>query len=172
MAVAPIDNNYALPNGLGFAGQYPGDLEEAEARRKIRAILDAGVTLFIDLTEAGELMPYEALLREEATRKNVVVEHQRHPVRDQHAPGDNSVMRGILGALDEAARRRKVVYLHCWGGKGRTGTAVACHLVRRGHTADDALCQVQELARVMPRAKYARIPENEEQCRFVRQWSE
>ena len=179
MANAPIDNSYVLPNELGFAGQYPGDLAEDAARNKIGKILDAGVTLFIDLTEEGEsagegkpMLSYLALLKEEADRRNLVVEYQRHAVRDQHAPNDKLVMRGILDALDAAERSGKRVYIHCWGGKGRTGTAVACHLVRRGHTADAALCMVQELARSMPKAKYARIPENDDQCRFVRQWKQ
>ena len=175
----PIDDSYVLPGGLGFAGQYPGDLQEETARRKIGKILDAGVTVFIDLTEEGEiagegkrLLSYLALLKEEADRRSVIVEYQRHAVRDQHPPKDKSVMRGILDALDDAERRGKRVYLHCWGGKGRTGTAVACHLVRRGHTPDAALCTVQELARAMPKARYARIPESDDQCRFVRQWTQ
>ena len=178
MAKVPIENSYELPDEVGFAGQYPGDLTEAQARLKIGAILDAGVSVFIDLTESGEsawgkpMVPYESMLRQEAERRNVDVEYQRHPVRDQSAPRDSSVMRGILDAIDDAGRRGKRVYLHCWGGKGRTGTAVACHLVRRGHSADDALRTVEKLARAMPKAKHARIPENDGQCRFVREWKE
>ena len=31
------------------------------------------------------------------------------------------------------------MYLHCWGGVGRTGTVVGCWLVRHGRTGDEAL---------------------------------
>ena len=169
----PIDNSYALPTGLGFAGQYPGDLTESVTRQKIRAILNAGVTSFIDLTEPGEdargtpLRAYEHLLREEAAQHGVDVEYVRLSVPDQRIPHAKSRMKEILDALDDAERRGRRVYLHCWGGKGRTGTAVACHLVRRGHSAADALKQVQQLAHTMPRGKGVRVPENDMQCRFV-----
>ena len=38
-------------------------------------------------------------------------------------------MRIILGALDTALKAGEIVYVHCWGGVGRTGTVVGCHLV-------------------------------------------
>ena len=33
------------------------------------------------------------------------------------------------------------VYVHCWGGIGRTGTVVGCWLVRHGMTGDEALAE-------------------------------
>ena len=45
-------------------------------------------------------------------------------------------MAGLLDAIDTAMRDGKTVYLHCWGGVGRTGNVVGCSLVRHGHTGD------------------------------------
>ena len=174
----PIENSFPLPTGIGFAGQYPRDLEERTSRKKIAAILDAGVTVFIDLTEPGEsargipLAPYEHMLLEEAQKRNVVVERLSHSVPDQKIPETAARMRDVLDALDNADRRGKRVYLHCWGGKGRTGTAVACHLIRRGYSAAYALRTVQELARTMPQGRGAIVPENAMQSDFVRKWRE
>jgi protein-tyrosine phosphatase len=72
-------------------------------------------------------------------------------------------MRETLDALDAALAARRRVYVHCLGGRGRTGTVVACWLVRHGHRAEEALALVQE-------RRGRRSPETAEQRRFVRRW--
>ena len=37
------------------------------------------------------------------------------------------------------------VVLHCFAGKGRTGTILACYFVEKGMRAEDAIAQVREL---------------------------
>jgi protein-tyrosine phosphatase len=41
-------------------------------------------------------------------------------------------MMRILKQIDFYVNQQKVVYLHCWGGLGRTGTVVGCYLVSKG----------------------------------------
>ena len=53
-------------------------------------------------------------------------------------------MSDILDAIDAALRDGKTVYVHCWGGVGRTGTVIGCWLVRHGKTGDEALSQIAE----------------------------
>jgi len=48
--------------GRLLAGEYPGDGDAAVAQRRLRTHLDCGVTFFLDLTEADELVPYESAL--------------------------------------------------------------------------------------------------------------
>ena len=179
-AVLPIENSYALPwraPGAGFAGHYPGATGDVEARAKLGAILDAGVSLFIDLTEEGErtrtgpMRPYRALLEEEAARRGIEAEHRRFPIPDTSAPRSVALMAEILDAIDGAIAAGRKVYVHCWGGKGRTGTVVACHLVRHGRSTAEALRMVQELAWTMPRGAGCAVPDTEEQRAFVRAWA-
>ena len=68
MSRGPIEDSYWIEPGKLLAGEYPGARDEGEARHKLRRLLDAGITLFIDLTEAGEygLKPYASLLPGEA----------------------------------------------------------------------------------------------------------
>ena len=79
-------------------------------------------------------------------------------------------MRGILDAIAEGLKGGGV-YVHCWGGIGRTGTVVGCHLVRSGMTGDEALAEVAEpftsMAKYSPRR---RSPETLEQEDYVRSW--
>ena len=91
------------------------------ARTKLGPILDAGVGVFIDLTEACELKPYAHLLPEG-------VKHVRFPIRDVSVPTDSSEMTAILDCIDAEIERGNLAYVHCWGGHGRTGTVVGCWL--------------------------------------------
>jgi len=58
---APHENSYwvPLPAERIVAGEYPGDVDARRARVKISAILDAGITCLLDLTEHDELHPYQ-----------------------------------------------------------------------------------------------------------------
>ncbi len=161
----PDPNTYWVMEGQFLAGEYPGARAPAEAREKVAAFLKAGITTFIDLTEPHELAPYEPLLA------NVGAEYHRFPIRDVSVPRGVRHMLDILDAIDTALAAGRNVYVHCWGGIGRTGTVVACWLQRHGRSPDDALL---ELARfwqtVAKRHLRPHTPETEEQVAWVRSW--
>lgn len=133
--LGPYDS-YWLVEKRVLAGPYPGDLDKREAWRKLGALLDAGVTCFVDLTEEGEgsppLEPYAALLRKVAKDRGVDVTHIRMPIRDVDVPTEWQ-LRATLDVIRRANDASQTVYLHCWGGVGRTGTVGACHLIEAGH---------------------------------------
>ncbi|HMA20826.1 MAG TPA: protein-tyrosine phosphatase family protein, partial [Gemmatimonadaceae bacterium] len=139
----PFPCCYWLPDGRLIAGQYPGSSDPEDARERIAALLDAGVRTFINLTEEHEpLEPYEELLNEEASARDIEVEHIRISIGDANTPGPG-VMETILDKIRETQQANRIPYVHCWGGIGRTGTVVACHLMDQGHSADEALELVQ-----------------------------
>jgi hypothetical protein len=47
-----------------FSYHWSNAFDSAEARRKLKGFLDAGLRHFIDLTDVGELKPYAELLAE------------------------------------------------------------------------------------------------------------
>ena len=157
-----------------LAGEYPGHQVNAMARQKISKILDAGISVFIDLTGTGDsLRPYAPLLYEEARARGLSVEHYRLPITDMHIPDSPEEMAAILDKIDNALAHGKSVYVHCWGGVGRTGTVIGCYLVRHGLTGEEAL---QELARmwqnVAKHSVFAESPQTSEQRDYVRHWHE
>jgi protein-tyrosine phosphatase len=169
----PIPNSYQLFGNRLIAGEYPGDRDEIQARAKLGALLDAGVTTFIDLTEPHELTPYDMLVAKMAEARGEVVTCRRLPIRDVSVPKSSAVMHEILDEIDAALDRGGVVYVHCWGGVGRTGTVVGCHLVRRGMTGGEALAKVAELFKHMEKyPRRRRSPETDEQEAYVRAWKE
>ena len=148
-----------------MAGEYPGAFDERRARRRLRWLLEQGVDYCLDLTEAGEygLPGYAPWLVEEATHAGRQMTHRRIPIPDYSAPPPGTMAR-ILDALDEALQSGHVVYVHCCGGKGRTGTVVGCYLVRGGM---DGRAALQRLAGLRQGS-----PETEEQRRYVLSWKE
>jgi protein-tyrosine phosphatase len=96
---------------------------------------------FIDLTQAGELEPYAELLTEEAGSGT---SYERFPIRDVSVPDEPKTMAEIIAAIDRAIAEGGITYVHCWGGIGRTGLAVACWLQERGQTPDEALTDLAD----------------------------
>ena len=80
----------------------------------------------------GELEPYAHLAEGFGAR------HIRRPIRDVDIP-TVAEMRETLAEIRAALDAGETVYVHCWGGVGRTGTVVACLLVHDGYSAADAL---------------------------------
>lgn len=167
----PIPDSYWVRPGRLLAGHYAGARLPALARQKLRRLLDAGITAFVDLTQAGEglLPPYEPTLREEAARRGLAVAYHRAPIVDFGVPTPEE-LRATLDHLDAALVGGARVYLHCWGGIGRTGTVVGCHLVRHGLSGAEALALIARLRRPTPSAGRA-SPETEAQRALVLSWA-
>ncbi|HEX6091635.1 MAG TPA: hypothetical protein VFZ13_15870 [Gemmatimonadales bacterium] len=175
MSVPPIPNSYWLPGGRVCAGEYPGHWVAQTARERIGRLLDAGIRSFLDLTEESDpLEPYDGHLYAEAGRREIEVVYARFGVRDMDVPPREHMAR-ILDHLDAELAAGRNVYLHCWGGIGRTGTAVGCHLVRTGRSGTDALATIAELWQTVSEAKRRDFPESPQtraQRAFVEGWVE
>ena len=163
-----IPSSYWVIPGRFLAGEYPGSEIDSEARPKLRRLLAAGVTFFVDLTEDGVMNPYAAALAEEAAAVGSSVTHIRMPLRDMGVPS-RSFMDAILHAIDDALAAGRVVYVHCWGGIGRTGTVVGCYLVQHGMTGREALDAIRRLRRGTPDGNQA-SPQTEEQLEMIMSW--
>jgi protein-tyrosine phosphatase len=146
----PDPNTYWVVPGEVLAGEYPGARDQEEARRRLRRFLDVGVRHFIDLTEAGELEPYDELLMQEAGSK---VTYERIPIRDVSVPEEPKTVAEIIAAVDRGIAVGGITYVHCWGGVGRTGLAVACWLQERGQTPDEALTNLADRWRSCAKSK-------------------
>jgi len=160
MSDRPVPRSYWVRPGAFLAGEYPVHQHPDWTRRRLERFRSAGVSAFVDLTEDGESVAYADLVGGWAT-------HRRFPIRDFSVPSVDE-MTAILEALD-AALERGVVYVHCLGGSGRTGTVVGCWLVRHGMACHEALATIAALRRETAYGD-RRSPESDEQCDMVRGW--
>jgi hypothetical protein len=172
MITLPIPQSYWVEPGKFLAGEYPGNYDEVTAERRIVSFLKAGVNSFIDLTQPHELAPYENILKEQAGYMDIKTSYHRVSIRDHGIPSIET-MRTILNIIDAEIESGNCVYVHCWGGVGRTGTTVGCYLIRHGMSGEQALKQLAEWWKTTPgRAYYQTSPETEQQIDFVRAWLE
>ena len=169
----PTPNSYWVIQDCLAAGEYPGAKNVTEAAIKVRTLLQAGISHFIDLTEPGELVPYSEIAKVEARQLGRIVGYERYPIIDQSVPCYPQQMSRILDAIDLAMSNSKTVYVHCWGGVGRTGTVIGCWLVRHGSSGNEALCQIAKWWQGVEKVYRKPIsPETSEQHDYVRAWNE
>lgn len=172
-AVAPTPWSYWAVPRLLLAGPYPGDRAPDKHQARVRALLDAGIRTFVNLMEEHEtnylgepFAPYDVLARRFCHEASC----SRHAIRDQAVP-TREVMMAILDAIDVSLAGGRSVYVHCWGGVGRTGTVIGCWLLRHGLADPANVLEVLAALRRQDRERGARpSPETGEQRRFVRQW--
>lgn len=165
----PIENCYWVSPGSLLAGEYPRTPDERESRQKIGALIGAGVRAFIDLTEVtDDLLPYALFLNE---HKDLKISHQRFPIEDVSIP-ESKTATAVLDAIDSHIRIGRIVYVHCWGGVGRTGVIVGCWLSRHGYHGEAALARLGALWQKCPKSARKTSPETEIQKQFITNWTE
>ena len=125
-----------VPNRF-VIGRHPCAWGAENAGTEVGALLDAGVTLFVDLTQEGELEEYAHLVP-------AAVRHVRMSIRDFSVPTAEQLVT-ILDLVDGELDAGGLVYVHCWAGCGRTGVVAGSWLVRHGQTPRDALTRIAEL---------------------------
>jgi protein-tyrosine phosphatase len=165
--------HYAIQPRFLYCGEYPGDRKEKIARARLWSLVEMGVRTFIDLTSpADDLARYEKLLFELEQEAGARLQRVSLPVPDMGVPDSTDTMRAILDAIRTSVRRQPAVYLHCWGGIGRTGTVAGCWLRECGLGPDEALQRVQKLYSThMPKARiHPESPQTEEQKEYIRSW--
>ncbi len=111
----------ALP---GRAGNLTYDLEFL-AKQGIKAI--------VTLTESS--IPENHLQKEK-------MEYLHIPIPDFSPPSLAEIEKFIAFA-EKMIEQKKAVLVHCYAGIGRTGTMLACYLVKQGMGAQEAILEVR-----------------------------
>ncbi len=174
---APFDHFYWVVPGKLAAGCYPGAPEPVVAKLKLTVLIEAGIRHVINLMEQGEtdhggrpFVPYENLMTDLAADQNAAITFDRFSIRDCDIPTGINMNR-ILNQIDASIQARKPVYVHCWGGRGRTGTVVGCWMVRhRLVDSSDAVDRIQHLRRNTFNGGQP-SPETPAQLEMVKAWS-
>ena len=162
----PIKQSYRAAERL-YAGEYPGDKGQEKAMDKLKAFLAFGITHFVDLTEEGELTPYAHLLPEG-------VMHRRFPIVDVSVPDSCEEMQSIVDYINESLNSSPMakVYVHCWGGVGRTGTVIGCYYAYQGCGFTLALQKLRVSFKQCPKSVTRKSPETMEQEMFISRYAD
>jgi ADP-ribosyl-[dinitrogen reductase] hydrolase len=174
---APLSRSYWANPGAVIGGAYPGHIDYAEAGKRASSLLDAGVEVIVNLMEPGEtnsegqpFAPYQPHVDAAAEALGKTVALHPLPIPDLSIP-ELAQMVKIQASLDQALASDLRVYVHCWGGRGRTGTVVGIHLIRHCLAEpDDFVREIAWLRRLD--AGGGKSPETNEQIAFVRKYVE
>jgi hypothetical protein len=169
----PIPESYWVIPDKFLAGEYPHiRYDDLQSRKRLEAFLDAGFDSYLDLTCEGERAPYFSTLSALAASSGRQVHYLRFSFPDFMVP-TRAEMAAALDALDLALAGQGKVYLHCVGGIGRTGTTVACHLIRHGMSPEAALGRLREMYSTSAQSRIApHSPEADAQVHFILDWKE
>jgi protein-tyrosine phosphatase len=97
------------------------------------------------------------------------IETHRLPIKDLSIPSIDT-MRNILSIVQDSIRQKKIVYLHCWGGVGRTGTAVGCFLLNNSLASKENVLETINYLKRTTSIDKRQSPETEEQRKFLMDW--
>jgi protein-tyrosine phosphatase len=166
----PIINSYWVIPDHFRAGEHPTIGSVDGTKLKLRWLMGIGVNHIIDLTETGEAdVDYPLHIANEAAFLQKHVTYNQYPLPDWQVPSQGKMIE-ILDTIEAALSQGKNIYLHCYGGKGRTGTVVGCYLVRHGTPVIKVLGEIQELRKEIP-DNDRRSPETEAQRKMVIEWN-
>jgi len=159
----PIHFSYQVDDHV-WAGEYPRNLDDLTSQEKIEQFRKFGITHFIDLTEEDELKPYAQMLWDGAS-------HRRFPVEDGGIPESTDSVRQLISEIQDIidGNPEAKIYIHCWGGVGRTGQIVASYIaITRKFDYDNTMFLLHLYFSRNPKSGWRDVPENRQQCEFIR----
>jgi protein tyrosine/serine phosphatase len=138
MKKVPFNRSYWVIPGKFLAGCYPGSKNQDKQHQNLKALLDHGIRYVINLMETDEkdwigkpFESYEDQMASIAASMNHTVTVERMPIKDTWAPSRVEMCQ-TLDRIDQCIQNHIPLYIHCFGGRGRTGTVVGCFLARHG----------------------------------------
>ncbi len=178
-AAPPTTRCYWVVRGRLLAGAYPGDPDPKAHAARLEKLWGAGIRTFVSLMEEHEtnnkgvpFAKYADDVAALAARTGEPASCVRFAIKDVSVTTP-SVMVSILDFIDREVSAGRPVYVHCFGGIGRTGTVVGCWLLRRGLASREDVLQVIARLRQKDEQRASRpSPETEQQVSFMRTWSE
>ncbi|MBL8474298.1 MAG: dual specificity protein phosphatase family protein [Rhodocyclaceae bacterium] len=141
-----------LSNGRLAGTPMPGVVHDLDY--DLRLLRRVGVDVLLTLTET----PLDT-----ATLRKFGIAARGFPIPDMHAPSTAQALQ-ICTTLDELIGAGRVEAVHCLAGLGRTGTVLACYLIREGREALDALERVRDIE--------PRWVQSERQLKFLQAFAE
>ena len=174
----PFNRSYWVIPGKLMAGSYPGSKNKNEAKQKLKGLIALGIRHVISLMEPDEFdhsgnpfSPYIDQMEAIAVSMKINVTCELLPIKDLSVPSEREMLR-ILNQIDICMEHDKPVYIHCWGGRGRTATVVGCYLARHGHASGRGVIDMISELRKNVEDWNMPSPETKQQVDMVVSWSE
>jgi hypothetical protein len=130
----------------------------------------ARISCIISLVSRAELFWHDGQVGDVLTGANPAFRQHFFPIADGAVPTQD-LMIVILDTIAAALGQDEKVFIHCVGGRGRTGMVASCFAARHGVATGQRL--INWLAeRRYQHGLFKPSPETDAQCDFVRRWKE
>jgi protein tyrosine phosphatase len=172
----PFNRSYWVVAGKLLAGCCPGSEDPIGEEGKLKKLIQAGIRHVISLMEPQEydrqddpFPPYVDNMELIAQKLKISITFDQISIKDFFVPTERQMVR-ILNQIDMCIKYEKPVYVHCWGGKGRTGTVVGCYLARHGFANENDVIEVIKELRRNTEDCSDPSPETRKQIKMVINW--
>ena len=135
-----------------LAGASPGDASATAHQERVQSLWNAGIRTFVSLMEETEVnnagkpfVPCGDTVAALSAKSGEQASCVRFAIVDVSVPS-RETMTAALDLIDRVLAEGRCVYVHCFGGIGRTGTLVGCWLLRHG------LASVEDVEAVVARS--------------------
>lgn len=174
--ILPFPRSYWVIPGKLLAGHIPTNKDPKICQEKLENLIKLGIRAFVNLQEENEVdfeshpfHHYEDDLKKLENKYQTKIEFNRRSIKDYSIPTKEK-MTTILDTIDSYIDNGIPVYVHCWGGIGRTGTVISCYLLRHNMANTDNVFDMIEYLRRSDPENHRQSPETPEQFDFVRNW--
>ncbi|GAB4280711.1 MAG: protein-tyrosine phosphatase family protein [Marinilabiliales bacterium] len=174
--ILPFSRSYWVIPGKLLAGQIPVDTNPDISTQKIKNLLKLNIRCIINLQEENETNSEGILFRDynhiiSKIKPDYKYNFYRFPIKDMGIP-QKKLMIKILNTIDFEINNGNTVYVHCWGGIGRTGTVIGCYLIRhKMANKNNVIDMIKYLRRTDPE-NHRQSPETPEQINFILNWED
>ena len=171
-SLGPTRRSFWVVQDRLAGGAYPGKKgrhDDPDNPKAVQDLLAAGIDVFINLTQDFPGGTDEHLNHYDlgAEGKAVI---ERYPIIDVSIPRFDT-MSEIIDSINDHLSEGKNVYVHCWGGSGRTGTVLGCWLIdQKLANGETVLNTLSELRRGDLDGGHKDIPQTIEQAEFIFDW--
>lgn len=148
--ILPFERTYWVIPGKLLAGEIPSAREEDIRKNKVQNLVNMGFDTIINLIEPDEktfsgklLVDYTADLQDYAKSMNRKVTVYHFPIKDLSITTKER-MKEITAQIFSDIQAGRKVYVHCWGGVGRTGTVIGCFLLEQQMATTENVIQTIE----------------------------
>lgn len=165
----PFKNSYWVIDNKLLAGCVPTNFL-FKKYEKIDCLLKFGIATIIDLRDDSfdsNFLNYKNFI----LTNNQNIEIINFKIKDFTCPSKELITQ-ILNTIDAEIIKDRKIYIHCLGGIGRTGTIVACYLLRHKITNKQNILKYIEDLRKHSNCKKIKSPETKEQIEMVVNWKD
>jgi protein-tyrosine phosphatase len=163
----PFPRSYWVIPGKLLAGHVPTDNDPVVSEEKIKNLLNCGIKTIINLQEENELNNQGLPFSKYYLTLPKEVSFHRKSIPDFGIPTKETMVE-ILRIIDESIANNKAVYVHCWGGIGRTGTVIGCFMKKNKMASSENFIDALAYLRKNDPENHRTSPETSQQIEFVK----